>query len=152
LVVDEGGASQTFWQALIDTGRREQFPCSMVTRCSVLFNDVVPQVHGHEAMAEGGRLEAGIDVHLATGTIRCFWWGERRGAAVPALLVDTARTLRTAAGHVNGHFVIESCPVPVKRTLDVWGPTGPDLAVMKRLKELFDPARTLSPGRFVGGI
>lgn len=152
LLVDESSASQAFWQALIDTGRREQFPASMVTRCSVLFSQVIPQLHGHEAMAEGGRLEAGIDVHLASGTVRCFWWGEQRGVASPTLLADTARTLRTAAGHVNGSFVIESCPVFMKGKLDVWGPMGQDLAIMKRLKELFDPARTLNPGRFVGGI
>ena len=143
---------EAFWRALIDLGRREDGAASMITRCSVLLTQIPPLVHGHEALAEGGRLEVGIDVHLASGTIRAYWWGENRGAADHAMLAETVPTLRTAAGHVAGAFVVESCPLPVKRTLDVWGPLGPDLAIMQRLKQQFDPQGILSPGRFVGGI
>ena len=35
--------------------------------------------------------------------------------------------------------------------LDLWGPVG-GLALMRRVKENFDPHRLLAPGRFVGGI
>jgi glycolate oxidase FAD binding subunit len=35
--------------------------------------------------------------------------------------------------------------------LDLWGPVG-GLALMRRVKERFDPHRLLAPGRFVGGI
>lgn len=160
-IVETGGISMAveghqyypaFWKALLDLGRRDDGPASMITRCSVQFGQVLPLVHGHEAMAEGGKLEIGIDVHLASGTIRGFWWGEKKGMADHDTLADTVPTLRTAAGHVGGAFVVESCPLPVKRKLDVWGPVGPELAIMKRLKQQFDPERILSPGRFVGGI
>jgi glycolate oxidase FAD binding subunit len=37
--------------------------------------------------------------------------------------------------------------------LDVWGPTDPGAAaLMRRIKDRFDPTGTCSPGRFVGGI
>jgi glycolate oxidase FAD binding subunit len=35
---------------------------------------------------------------------------------------------------------------------DAWGEVGPALAIMKRIKERFDPKGVLNPGRFVGGI
>jgi glycolate oxidase FAD binding subunit len=34
----------------------------------------------------------------------------------------------------------------------VFGDVGASLPLMRRVKERFDPGRTLSPGRFVGGI
>ena len=40
----------------------------------------------------------------------------------------------------------------LKRGLDVWGPTTQPLPLMRRIKERFDPGRTLNPGRFWGGI
>jgi glycolate oxidase FAD binding subunit len=39
----------------------------------------------------------------------------------------------------------------VKAAVDSWGPV-PALALMRRVKDQFDPDHRLSPGRFVGGI
>jgi glycolate oxidase FAD binding subunit len=36
--------------------------------------------------------------------------------------------------------------------MDVWGNAGDALALMEAVKRQFDPARTLNPGRFAGGI
>ncbi len=161
VVVDAGGKSvlvegasqcQAFWRAVIDMGRRDDAPASMHTRCSVMFSEVGQMVHGHEAMAEGGKLECGIGVHLSHGLIRGAWWGEKKGPADSRMLAETVSTLRTSAGHLGGSFVVESCPPGVKAAIDVWGAAGPELAIMRRLKELFDPGRLFSPGRFVGGI
>jgi glycolate oxidase FAD binding subunit len=44
-----------------------------------------------------------------------------------------------------------TAPEPLRKELDLWGPI-PGLDLMRRVKERFDPARLLSPGRFVGGI
>jgi len=97
-------------------------------------------------------MEVAIDAHLASGTVRGFWWGEKQGPLDSRIMAETINTLRIAAGHSGGAFVVESCPPSLKRSVDVWGPPGPDLAIMKRLKELFDPGRRLSPGRFLGGL
>lgn len=121
-------------------------------------------VHGHEALADGGGLDAAIDVPLGSGPLRAFWsgrrksngetWkrGERHPVVDPTLLAETARTLRVAAGNAGGALVVESCPVSVKRALDVWGPVGSGMTIMERLKQQFDPDRLLSPGRFAGGL
>jgi len=48
--------------------------------------------------------------------------------------------------------VVLRAPLEVKRQVDVWGSAGDALPLMRRLREQFDPQRTLNPGRFVGGI
>jgi glycolate oxidase FAD binding subunit len=48
--------------------------------------------------------------------------------------------------------VIRRARVDVKRRADVFGDAGDALPLMRRVKQRFDPANTLSPGRFVGGI
>jgi len=48
--------------------------------------------------------------------------------------------------------VIRRASVDVKRRADVFGDAGDALPLMRRVKQRFDPANTLAPGRFVGGI
>lgn len=67
----------------------------------------------------------------------------------PAALVAHARDV--AARH-EGYVVVDAAPPSFKRQDDVFGPLRPDFAIMKRLKDEFDPRRTLSPGRFVGRL
>jgi glycolate oxidase FAD binding subunit len=53
----------------------------------------------------------------------------------------------------NAQAMLEFCPADVKRAVgDVWGHARPDFALMKRVKNVFDPRNVLSPGRFAGGI
>jgi len=48
--------------------------------------------------------------------------------------------------------VIERLPTGAKHGIDVWGEATAGIAIMKRLKERFDPDGVLAPGRFVGGL
>ena len=60
---------------------------------------------------------------------------------------------RSAAKAASGTLVLESIPSELKHKFDVFGDgLGPELALMRRLKEEFDPKRLLNPGRFVGRI
>ncbi len=52
----------------------------------------------------------------------------------------------------GGTLVALGCPLAVKRGLDVWGPASDAQPLMVRIKQRFDPAGTLSRGRFLGGI
>ncbi len=65
---------------------------------------------------------------------------------------DAARFAFTMAERHRGHAVIETCPAAIKPEIDVFGTIGPSLEIMKRMKQQFDPARILSPGRFAGRI
>ena len=61
-------------------------------------------------------------------------------------------TLRRRPSLRAGNVVVLEAPPSLKREIDVWGYNGDALRLMRRVKEQFDPARTLSPGRFVGGL
>ena len=79
------------------------------------------------------------------------------GVGVFAVGLDIGRvaadldTLRRLAAAHGGSAVLRCAAPEVKAGLDVWGPV-PALALMRRLKDEFDPQHRLSPGRFVGGI
>jgi glycolate oxidase FAD binding subunit len=71
--------------------------------------------------------------------------------AATGALAEVVAALRADVAAVDGTVVVVDAPAAVKAGLDVWGPV-PGLAVMRRIKEQFDPERRLAPGRFVGGI
>jgi glycolate oxidase FAD binding subunit len=152
LLIEEDIPHNGFWRALVDMGKAEDNPASMISRCSIHPRDFAKLIHGHEALAESGSQVAAMAVHLPHGLIRTAWWGEKMKPADHALLAEDVKTLRTAAANGGGTFVVESCTMPVKRSADVWGPPGPGFAIMQRLKQEFDPDRRLAPGRFVGGL
>lgn len=74
-------------------------------------------------------------------------------AGVPAAAdgAGAVERLRAAAARAGGHAVVLTAPPEVRARLDMWGPV-PGLALMRRVKEQFDPGRRFAPGRFVGGI
>jgi glycolate oxidase FAD binding subunit len=61
-------------------------------------------------------------------------------------------TLIDLAQRHRGHAVIFNAPAESKAGLDVWGPAAPSLFLMRRIKQHFDPAGRLNPGRFVDFI
>ena len=81
-------------------------------------------------------------------------WVSLGGAeAGGAWLARAVGTLREALSAEGGSLVVERAPRAVKDQLDVWGPIPVDsLAIMRRIKQEFDPSGILNPGRFVGGL
>jgi glycolate oxidase FAD binding subunit len=61
-------------------------------------------------------------------------------------------SLRLAANRLEGYFTIEAAPESWKTTLPIWDEAGVDLALLKGVKQVFDPNNILAPGRFLGGI
>ena len=107
----------------------------------------------------GGRQRWGggpVSAHAASGVL----WvasGLREGdlpadrPVFPAVVqgITEARERLAARG---GSLVLVKASPELKRAVDVWGPPGDAIGLMRRVKERFDPGRRLSPGRFVGGI
>jgi len=60
--------------------------------------------------------------------------------------------LRGRVARAEGSVVVLQAPLDIKDGIDVWGPIGDALPLMRRVKERFDPEGILNPGRFVGGI
>ena len=67
-------------------------------------------------------------------------------------VVSTIENLRAAAKKLGGALVIERCPPEIKKRVDVWGATGNDFEIMRKVKQAWDPKGILSPGRFVGRL
>jgi len=52
----------------------------------------------------------------------------------------------------HGHAIIFAAPSQLKQAVDVWGPTTSGHALMRKIKQEFDPSGLFNPGRFVGGL
>lgn len=86
--------------------------------------------------------ESGFPVRGSAGTGVLY--------AAPRDITEVER-LRALCVRNAGHAVVLTAPPPVRDILDMWGPV-PGLALMRRIKDQFDPGRRFAPGRFVGGI
>jgi len=67
----------------------------------------------------------------------------------------TAQTLlqvRKGCEAKGGFLTVLAAPTDIKQQLDVWGYTGSAIALMRRIKQQFDPENLLSPHRFISGI
>lgn len=64
---------------------------------------------------------------------------------------ETVGRLRSHCQSHKGFLTVLEAPAGLKQQLDVWGYSGNALPVMQRIKEQFDPKKTLNPGRFVVG-
>jgi len=74
-------------------------------------------------------------------------------APEPAPLARAVERLRAFVAPDDGAVVIERASTALRESVDPWGPIAPGpLALMRALKQQFDPRGTLNPGRFVGGI
>ncbi len=67
-------------------------------------------------------------------------------------LADVLMQLRQSAVEKRGNLIIETAPPELKRHIDVWGPVGDTLRLMKQVKAKFDAGGLLNPGRFVASI
>ena len=75
---------------------------------------------------------------------------------VTLLRVALGQGGRAAAGPGDGQparasVIVLHAPPEVGKLVDIFGPV-PSLALMRAVKNRFDPARTMAPGRFAGGI
>ncbi|MFI5892359.1 FAD-binding oxidoreductase [Actinoplanes sp. NPDC051513] len=65
--------------------------------------------------------------------------------------ITEVERLRARCVRLGGHAVVLTAPPEVRDILDMWGPVQ-GLALMRRVKDQFDPGHRFAPGRFVGGI
>jgi glycolate dehydrogenase FAD-binding subunit len=84
-------------------------------------------------------------VAQATGIVDVRLRGE--AAAMSSVLSN----FRAGLERNNGSLVIHNRPADM-RPLDAWGQATDALALMRAVKNQFDPKNTLNPGRFVAGI
>ena len=66
--------------------------------------------------------------------------------------LQSTERIKGMAAEFGRQVVIERCPIEIKKQIDVFGDSGTDVAVMRSIKQRFDPQRILNPGRFKGRI
>lgn len=82
------------------------------------------------------------------GTLRMLYWGEAEEEGI----VNAIAEVRQAARQHGGTSLVEICHPSIKVNLDVWGEERPEMELMRRIKEQFDPQRLLNRGRFIGRL
>jgi glycolate dehydrogenase FAD-binding subunit len=74
------------------------------------------------------------------------------GAGTAETAAVTAR-IRALVAEIGGSVVVARGPVELRKAVDSWGPVEPSvLALMRAVRDAFDPGRVLNPGRYVGGL
>lgn len=93
------------------------------------------------------RLLAGIPegsefvAHAGSGVVHWF----------SATSLDDLLRARAAAESAGGSCVLLAAPAELRQHVDAWGRPPDTLALMRRLRDAFDPGHCLNPGRFVYG-
>ena len=113
-------------------------PSSLANTVSALQRALADLVPVERAVIAGCAALGTVDVLLPESAV-----------PVAARLVERARG---AAADLGGHTIVRRAPPAVRRAVDPWGPIEPGpMALMRALRDEFDPKRVLNPGRFVGG-
>lgn len=136
-------SSNDVWNA-----RRQLFTgadSSVICKCSVLPSQTGSLCDGIFRQANATETKATI-VAQGTGLT------EVRLDGALLSLTKAVRGLCSEVDRLEGTLVVEQCPLPMKESLNVWGTLKDAAPLMQQIKEKFDPARTLNPGRFVGAI
>jgi glycolate oxidase FAD binding subunit len=102
---------------------------------------------------------AGLDPALGGSAAAGVLHARLPASAEPAAVAGFVTALRAArplagtgeAPPARGSAVVLHAPPAVRAAVDMWGPV-PSGPLMRAVKEQFDPARRLSPGRFAAGI
>jgi glycolate oxidase FAD binding subunit len=137
-----------FWRAM--SAAMVSPPGSTVLHVASLAGRLADTVEAIAAIVQA--TEPGADVRLTgcavLGTLRLVV-----GSASVSGMAEVTTRVRAWVGELGGSAVIASGPVELRRAVDPWGPIEPGaLALMRALRDEFDPKRVLNPGRYVGGL
>jgi len=149
----DGAEEAAFWESAQRAVTPESVPdeaassgaSSLLLKASLLPADLAGWLAALHKTAQADGLATRWRAHAGHGLVYA------RVTGADARLPDALVALRQRASERRGSLVVQSAPPALARQIDVWGPTTA-LAMMRRLKDRFDPHATLNPGRFVGGI
>ncbi len=136
-----GPDEDRFWSDHSTVGDEDR--CALL-KVSVLPTELAPilalveQLAGKKGYAAFGRAGVGVFQLCVLGDV-----------PLQKRVIDG---LRDALPLGRGSAVVVKSPPDLRTHVDVWGPIGDGLALMKAVKQQFDPAGVLSPGRGPGGL
>ena len=127
-------------QELYSAAQRQDTPCA-IAKISVLPMNVANAVEHIVSLARLHQLRAHT-VMQATGL------GATLLEGAPQSLHAALQTLRAELESASGSLFLADHPVDFP-AFDPWGTPPDSLPLMRALRQQFDPARTLNPGRFL---
>lgn len=128
------------WQRLQEIGEPAAHNQAITCKIGVTPSTAVAMLQQIKALVPQLDL---AQIHAGSGLGRlCF-------AATEAEQLPQIRQLCQDQG---GFLTVLQAPQSLKQQVEVWGYTGNAIALMRGLKQQFDPSNLLSPGRFVSGI
>ena len=81
-------------------------------------------------------------------TLQCKALGRAGNGVIYARFSSAADASTWITGHGSGvTYVVESAPDEFRRTQTLWPASGSDFAMMKKIKDMFDPRHLLNRGR-----
>lgn len=134
-------AEELYWQShtrLADDDRGALLKVSVLPTELAETLGTIERLAGKRGYVAAGRAGAGVFLLRMTEEVQL----QKR-------VIDG---LRDALQIGRGSAVIVKSSPELRTHVDVWGPIGDGLAVMKAVKQQFDPAGILSPGRGPGGL
>ena len=105
-----------------------------------------------ESIFAQANLDYIVQTHAGNGICFTGLLIDHKDTAATDKAVEAMGQLLGRCRKIDGNLVIQSAPAEVKGKLKMWGETGSDFVVMKRLKDRLDPTGIMSPGRFVEGL
>jgi len=145
---------RAFWIAVRDSaqGFAEADPNLISLKANFLISRCGEMLGSYERIARGSGFDCAFICHSGSGILHTYVPAGKNLRSKTESLVRLIGELTSEAVKNGGNLLVESCPLLIKKRVDVWGQPRSDYRIMRRLKEEMDPAGILNPGRFVGGI
>jgi glycolate oxidase FAD binding subunit len=100
----------------------------------------------------GSNLEHAILTHVGSGVSIINVLIGQEDNVITGKAIQAIGKLFAHGRETGSSLVVQGAPTHLKGDLPIWGETGSDLPMMKRIKQQLDPSGVMSPGRFVGGL
>ena len=136
--------SPSIWNARQDLWSFSNAEETAIAKTSTLPTDLARTIDFIRRAADSAKLRwRSLMYATGLGWLRLEGPSEDLHRALTALRAELEKT--------GGSLVLLHRPTALS-TFDAWGTPGDSLALMKAIKRQLDPANTLNPGRFLGGI
>lgn len=136
----------------------ESSPAAAILKLSLLPSQLPEACASLEKSCRAGAVPLAL-VARAVGTLYAALLPDSANDGTLRNLARIAQDSLSLAARLGGSAMLLFAPVSLKAHVNVWGPPPApipspraDFPLMQRVKNSFDPAGILSPGRFLGGL